>query len=184
MINLDNFSMKQILPQSLQGSDEDKAIAESITAMLRELFRLNESLDFSDSIPEHLLDMIAYEEHVDFYDSSLSIEQKRELIRRSYFFHRKKGTPSAVEELIQLLFGEGVVQEWFEYDGMPGYFKVVTTNTAVTEELADQFVRALDSVKRKSAWLEKVEISQTESMNIYFGGVIHTGDTITLEQVM
>lgn len=82
--------MKQILPQSLQGSDEDKAIAESITAMLRELFRLNESLDFSDSIPEHLLDMIAYEEHVDFYDSSLSIEQKRELIRRSYFFHRKK----------------------------------------------------------------------------------------------
>lgn len=67
---------------------------------------------------------------------------------------------------------------------MPGYFKVVTTNTAVTEELADQFVRALDSVKRKSAWLEKVEISQTESMNIYFGGVIHTGDTITLEQVM
>jgi phage tail P2-like protein len=182
MIDLENFSFASILPPSLVQTEEGKALAEAITVMLKDVFRKTSLLNM-DNLPEHLLDILAYEEHVDFYDPSLSIEQKRQLIDRSYFFHRKKGTPAAVEQLIQIVFGEGRVEEWFEYGGNPGYFKVVTSNTAVTQELADQFIRALDSVKRESAWLEKVEISQTESMPLYFGGVVHIGDKLSLKQV-
>ncbi|MEN8702441.1 phage tail protein I [Bacillus infantis] len=182
MINLDNFSLAAILPSSLVQNDEDRAMAEAITAMLKDVYQKTSLLDFS-ILPEALLDILAYEEHVDFYDPTLTIEQKRELIERSYFFHRKKGTPAAVEQLIEIVFGEGRVEEWFEYGGEPGYFKVVTSNTAVTQELAEQFIRALDSVKRKSAWLEKVEISQTESMPLFFGGVAHIGKKYTLKQV-
>jgi phage tail P2-like protein len=183
MIDLSSFSLSDILPSSLTQNDENKAMAEALTVMLKKVYEESSILDPTLPIPEKLLDIIAKEEHVDFYDSSLSVEQKRQLIENSYFLHRKKGTPAAVEQLIQIVFGEGRVVEWFEYGAEPGYFKVVTSNPAVTNELAQQFIRALDSVKRKSAWLDKVEITQEDQMNLYVGHVLHTGDKITLRQV-
>ncbi len=42
--------------------------------------------------------------------------------------HTFRGTPYAVEQVIQTYFGDGEVSEWFEYGGQPGMFKVVTTN--------------------------------------------------------
>lgn len=183
MTDMTSFSLKHLLPHSLLQDDENKAMAEAITLMLKRVFLDIDKLDPKKPISEHLLDIIAFEEHVDFYDPSLTIEQKRQLIDNSYFFHKRKGTPAAVEQLIEIVFGEGKVVEWFEYGGQPGYFKVVTSNKAVTEELAEQFVRALDSIKRKSAWLEKVEITQVDEMKLYFGGVLHTGDRLTFRQV-
>lgn len=184
MINLENFSFVDLLPHSLLQDSENVGMAAAITAMFKQVIKETSVLDPLKPIPEFLLDLIAVEEHVDFYDPTLTVEQKRQLIQRSPFFHARKGTPAAVEELIQIVFGEGRVVEWFEYGGDPGYFKVVTSNRAVTQELADQFIRALESVKRKSAWLEKVEITQEESMNLYFGGVVHIGDKLTLKQVI
>jgi phage tail P2-like protein len=184
MINIDmaSFSLVHLLPDSLKN-DENKALAEAMTEVFKRVYQESEHLDPTKPIPVHLLDTVALEEHVDFYDPSLTVEQKRQLIDRSYFFHRQKGTPAAVEQLIEIVFGEGKVVEWFEYGALPGYFKVVTSNTAVTNELAAQFIRALDSVNRESAWLEKVEITQVEQMSLYVGAVLHTGDKMTLRQV-
>ncbi|PAQ15079.1 phage tail protein I [Bacillaceae bacterium SAOS 7] len=183
MIDMASFSLSQLLPPSLIQNEENQVMAEALTEMFKVIYQASEKLDPKEPIPEHLLDIIATEEHVDFYDPSLTVDQKRQLIENSFFFHKRKGTPAAVEELIQIVFGEGKVVEWFEYEGQPGYFKVVTTNRAVTNELAEQFIRALDSVKRKSAWLEKVEITQVEQMNLYVGSILHTGDKINLRQV-
>lgn len=183
MIDMASFSLSQLLPDSLRRDEESRAMAEALTELFKVVYQESKKLDPREPIPEHLLDIVAVEEHVDFYDPSLTVEQKRQLIANSFFFHQRKGTPAAVEELIQILFGEGKVVEWFEYGAEPGYFKVVTTNRAVTNELAEQFIRALNSVKRKSAWLEKVEITQVEEMKLYVGGVLHTGDRMILRQV-
>lgn len=182
MINLSNFALADILPSVLKSTKEDRAMAAACTAILIRVF---EEMDILDPfvIPEKLLDTVAVEEHVDFYDPILTVEQKRELIQNAFFFHQRKATPAAVEQLIQIVFSEGEVVEWFEYDADPGYFKVVTSNPAVTNELAEQFIRALNSVKRLSAWLDKVEITQVEQMNLYVGSVMHTGDKMTLRQV-
>lgn len=182
MIDLTNFNLTDILPGALKASKEDKAMAAACTAILARVFEEMGILD-PFVIPEVLLDMVAIEEHVDFYDPTLSVEQKRSLIDNAFFFHQRKATPAAVEQLIQIVFGDGEVVEWFEYDAQPGYFKVVTSNPAVTNELAEQFARALRSVKRLSAWLDKVEISQVETMNLYVGSVVHMGDKLTLRQV-
>ncbi|MBM7579998.1 phage tail protein I [Jeotgalibacillus terrae] len=182
MIDFNNFSLTQLLPQPLKSSKQDQAMAAAITVMMQ---RVNQELEILDpfSLPEALLDIIAIEEHVDFYDPSLSANQKAELINNAFYFHQRKATPAAVEDLITIVFGEGQVVEWFEYGAQPGYFKVTTNNPAVTNEQAAEFIRALNSVKRKSSWLDVVELSQVEKMNLYFGGVSHTGDNITLRQV-
>ncbi|MGG3448621.1 phage tail protein I [Domibacillus aminovorans] len=182
MIELPDFSMADLLPPALKSTKEDIAMAAAGTAILKRVFEEMSILD-PFVIPEQLLDIVAVEEHVDFYDPDLSVEQKRELIANSFFFHQKKATSAAVEQLIEIVFGEGKVVEWFEYGAEPGYFKVVTSNPAVTNELAAQFIHALNSVKRHSAWLDVVEITQVEQMNLYFGSVLHTGDKMILRQV-
>jgi phage tail P2-like protein len=137
-----------------------------------------------DELESTLVDLLAWERHVDFYDSSLPIETRRKLVNNSIRWHKRKGTPEAVEELITELFGEGQVEEWYEFDGEPYYFRVVTNNSEVTTEKAQEFIRALNSVKRNSAWLDNVIIIQVEDMPLYFAGAIYTGDYLTIKQVV
>lgn len=187
MIDIYNISLLDLLPDNLKEDEDVRAIAEAITPELQSV-----SLEIKDIIelvnlgisPEEIIDLLAWENHVDFYDASLPIEQKIKLVENADFYHRSKGTPAAVEDLIVTLFGEGKVVEWFEYDAEPGYFKVVTNNKAVTEEKAQEFIAALNSVKRKSAWLEKIEITQVEDISLYFGGFVHMGDKMELRQVV
>jgi phage tail P2-like protein len=178
-----NIDLVALLPESLRNDEDTKAIMQAVSEEMQRLFQKFEELQ-SEEIPEFLLDLIAFEKHVDFYSNDLPVEQKRELINRSTFFHRQKGTPAAVEELITTVFGEGKVVEWFEYGGQPYYFKVVTNNRSVTQEKAEQFLQALSAVKNVRSVLEKIELTQAEEMNLYFAGVVHTGDNLTIRQVL
>lgn len=186
MNSIQDYVIHSLLPDSIKKDPFIVALGEAVEIELKEAYREAESMsDFSNvnALSEDLLDYIAYQKHVDFYDYTLPLETKRKLVKESAYFHRIKGTPKAVEMLIETVFGDGKVVEWFEYEGVPGYFKVITNNTSVTNELAEQFIRVLDSAKRKSAWLEKVEITQVDEMNLYIGSVVHTGDKLTLKQV-
>jgi len=178
-----NIDLVSLLPDSLRHDEDTRAIMQAVAEEMKRLFQQFEDLQ-SDEIPDFLLDLIAFEKHVDFYSNDLPVEQKRKLINRSSFFHRQKGTPAAVEELIATVFGEGKVVEWFEYGGQPYHFKVVTNNRSVTQEKAEQFLQALNSVKNVRSVLEKIEITQTEDMNLYFAGIVHTGDKIIIRQVV
>lgn len=128
-----------------------------------------------DQLESDVLDHVAYFFHVDFYNQSLDIETKRKLIKESVYIHQIKGTPAAVEILIETLFDEGTVEEWFEYDGLPYRFRVVTSNQSVTQERAEEFVRALNTVKNTRSHLDSVIILNSEKMNLYWGGFVHEG---------
>lgn len=182
MINL----LTKLIPYSLQQDDILMAMAEAIEIQLVGAYSDAESLytlSIIDNLPEPLLDILAYEKHIDFYESTLPIDIKRELIKNNIRFHRKKGTPYAVEELISTVFGDGYVEEWFEYNGDPYFFKVITNNTSVTNEQALDFIKALNSIKNIRSWLEKVEINSVDDHNLFIACVFHMGENLTLKQV-
>jgi phage tail P2-like protein len=137
-----------------------------------------------DQLDNAALDELAWSLHIDWYDSSVPLETKRRLVKDAIKIHRCRGTPYAVEQLIEAYFGDGYIQEWFEYGGAPYMFKVITTNSSVTGDLAAQFTKVLDSVKNIRSHLEEIIISLTGEMETYFAGVMHTGDYLTLEQVV
>jgi phage tail P2-like protein len=180
----DSLLLLKVLPSHLIHHPEDQAMAQAVQAILAYVFKKSKVLDPKNEIPDWLLDTIASEKHVDFYDASLDIDTKRELINKALFFHRQKGTKGAVEELVQTVFGDGQVIEWFEYNGEPFHFKVRTNNSSATNEKALQFIRAIDSVKRKSAKLEKVEIIQTENLPLTFGAFLHVAEKLVVKQVI
>lgn len=187
MIDIYEVSLLDLLPSNLKNDPD--VIAASKTMDEQFFITVNEVkecivLPRVDEQPHEVLDLLAWEAHLDYYDTSLPLEIKRELIKKSPALHRMKGTPAAVEELVTTLFDEGKVVEWFEYGDTPYRFRVETNNTSVTNERAQEFIKALESVKNIRSTLDRVIINQKENMDLYFAGVVHTGDKVTVRQVI
>lgn len=186
MINLTDLVMTSLLPSSLKNDPFIVALAEAVEMELKEAYREAEAIsDLSnvDNLPEELLDYLAYQKHVDFYDTSYPIEVKRKLVKESIHSHRLKGTPAAIEQLIDTIFGDGQVKEWFDYDGDPYNFIVETSNQSATNERAHEFIKAISTVKNVRSNLEKVVLLSSEQMKLYWGGVVHAGSKEIYRQV-
>lgn len=187
MINLAQTSLLDILPPNLRSDPTVAAAAQAMDAELRMISAEIDKLNYISRmgvLTSEEADELAWQFHVDFYDSSLPLEQRRELIKNSDAWHRRKGTPSAVEELIATIFGDGRVEEWWEFGGTPYTFRVLTNNSSATGEQAQQFLSALNSVKRLSARLESIQITATDEMNFVMAGVLHIGDFLRIRQVV
>jgi phage tail P2-like protein len=137
-----------------------------------------------DELSEDVLDILAWQFNVDWYDAESDLTTKRQAINDALIVSQMMGTPAAVQRVVEIYFGDGNVEEWFEYGGEPYHFRVVTNNPSATQEQAALLAKAVNSVKNLRSRLESVIIQQTENMDMYVGFVLHTGDKLTMEQVV
>jgi phage tail P2-like protein len=153
---LENFEIRDLLPESLKKDPEILAMADALTPIFQQIYQLTSRVKFYDGIPDELLDFIAYEENVDFYDINMTVEQKRALIERAQLVHRLKGTPAAIEEVAAIFFKNAKVREWFEYGGNPFFFKIETDETFKNESEIARLFRLIEKTKNKRSRLEGV----------------------------
>lgn len=187
MTDIYSISLTDILPESLKSDPLVKAMADAITPELQSVSAdIVQCILLSriDELSEDVVDLLAWQMHVDWYDSTADIEIKRQLVKSAPRIHRQRGTPAAVEEVIQTYFGDGYVQEWFDYGGDPYKFKVVCSNPSINAELANQFIAVLNSVKNTRSHLEEILIALSGEMELYFAGIVHTGDFLEIRQVV
>ncbi len=187
MIDLVDSKLLDILPVNLR-SDPDiiaasKAIDIEFVQTVTAVKNVYTVADIENAGSE-IVDHIAIESHVDFYDFNLPIEKRRELAKNALIYHFSKGTPFAVEELINTIFGDGMVQEWWEYGGEPFHFKVLTNNGSASAADVGMFNRAVESVQNKRSRLDGIEITLTDELNLYFAGIVHTGEFLEIRQVV
>lgn len=164
MRDIHNVSLLDILPPNLAAEKNVRAAALAIDGELAKVTETIQllALDYNvDDLPEEWVNELAWQSRVDFYDTSLPLEIRRDLVKKSDSWKRRKGTPSAVEELVTSIFSFGKVEEWWEYGGAPYTFRVVTTNPAATTDMAEQFIAAVESVKNKRSRLESVRVDIT-----------------------
>jgi P2-related tail formation protein len=66
---------------------------------------------------ENLVDILAWQFHVDFYDPTRDLEFKKQLVQLSIIWHKTKGTVRLVEDVINTYFpgSNAHLQEWFQY---------------------------------------------------------------------
>ena len=118
--DLQSTSLLDILPQNLLADKKINAAAQALDDELQKITEATRNallLPRLDELSEEVIDLLAWQWHVDFYEPSMSIETKRQLVRESIAWHRIKGTKAAVEKMAQTVFKGGVVTEWFEYGG-------------------------------------------------------------------
>lgn len=155
MIDIKNISLIDIMPPNILKDSNVYASALALDKELQSVTEaINECLILSriESQPGPVIDHLAWERHVDFYDPTLPLKSKIALVKGAPAWHRYKGTLAAVEELVSDVFGGAAsVWEWWKYNGDPYYFKLY-----VTEDFGEvaKFKRALNAVKNKRSWLE------------------------------
>ncbi|MEC0234084.1 phage tail protein [Paenibacillus kribbensis] len=186
MIDILDVSIVDLLPESVKNDPTMRAFALTLDEQLlkpkKDIYKLRRLTRMDDLDSDEANDL-AYQLHVDFYDPALPLETRIELVKNSINFHRIKGTPAAVEQLIDILFGDGVVEEWFQYDGIPGHYRVKTSNPQATRDRVEEFYRAIESVTRFTAHLDSVVLEQTEEMALFFGNGLHMRDIMTVRMV-
>ena len=70
------------------------------------------------------------------------------------------GTPAACNQIMEAMFGDGHIEEWFGYGGEPHHFRALVGNgSPIGVEVLAEFRRALDQVKRLSSWLDEIIIT-------------------------
>lgn len=77
-----------------------------------------------DRLDEPMLDTLAYDFKVDWWDETYSLEEKRRTLKDSWRVHRMLGTKAAVETAIRAIYPETDAVEWFEYGGEPFHFRL------------------------------------------------------------
>ena len=159
--SIESISLLDVLPPNLAEDDTIKNAAIAIDGELQKTTDQAKNcihLSRIDELQETVLDLLAWQWHVDFYEPiTMDLETKRKLIKQSIAWHRMKGTPAAVEAVVSAAFDTSTVQEWWEYGGKPYFFKVVTEDVTTEKDVLDRMKRAIESVKNARSWLEEIE---------------------------
>lgn len=160
MIELKGSRFTQILPENLAGQRETQALAYAIGRQVDKLLALSDrARPFAalETASEQLLDYLAVELRTPSYRQDYSVDVKRVLVQRTLIFYATMGTPGAVDEIIETIFGSGQIEEWFGYGGQPHHFRAtIAAGGAIGEEELAEFRRVLASVKRLSSWLDSI----------------------------
>lgn len=175
-MNLSDLEFIRLLPEFMKGDDAVKGLAKGIDAIVPDLaasLSVLSTWDHIDELSEAELDALAWELNITWYDTGADIGVKRELIKNSDMVYRHLGTKWAVENVISTYFGEGYIEEWFQYGGEPGRFRVYSTNPHLTQERLTEFLNMLGKVKRASAKLDSIFITLTCQMPLSAGVAIH-----------
>ena len=124
------------------------------------------------TLPEDLLDQLGM---LDFravgYDMSMPIDQKRTLVLSACFDNAHLGTPESVEKLLNFVFHESRIEEWWEYpEGKPYRFRVRTSDPVIDPNRIAIMNRAILATKPVSRWPDPVaRIRTVGGSTLYMG---------------
>lgn len=135
-------NMMAALPKALREDPSMVALADAIAGVLEarreEIDRLRIYPEIG-RLDEQLLDILAHDFKVDWWDADYSLEEKRRTLADSWRVHKMLGTKAAVVMAISAIYPHTRVLEWFEYGGEPYHFRL---DINITND-------SIDSVKQR-----------------------------------
>lgn len=180
-MRLQDLKLSEFLPKYMQSDETAKAfeyaVQRQILKVINEISNLKIYISI-DSQSENILDELGWQLNIPEYTSNLSIDAKRNLIKTAISTHRKRGTVSAVKQIVTDIFGDARLEEWFEYNGQPYHFKIYTSNISVGDTETKLFENIIASSQNVRSYLEKIIIETSIDANFEFGGYIRTADVI------
>lgn len=160
MINIHDGQITDLLSNSLRHNPETIAITYAVLQEKRRILALVERTRLMaavDSLEERILDYLAVELRTPAYEDSLPLETKRTLIKGTLPYYASLGTPAAVDWVIKAVFGNGGIDEWFNYGGEPHHFQVnIPIAGMITPKMMEELRRMIASVKRLTSWLDSI----------------------------
>ena len=174
-MKLENLDLLSLQAWYMQHDPVIKAFCQVLEIDFKEIAKALPSIsewNQIDNYNDELLDELAWEYHIDWYDSTVDEYIKKKLLKNSDKVHMRLGTPWAVEQVVTDFFGDSSISEWFEYGGEPHFFRIFTGAPLKTYDDYMKFMGRLEKIKRKSSWLEFMQIKPRLEEQIYIGGAV------------
>ena len=154
------------LPQALQGDDSIVALAQAISSVLSDrIEEINHLRIYPaiDQLDEPLLDILAHDFKVDWWDADYTLEEKRRTLKDSWRVHKLMGTKAAVETAISAIYPNTKVLEWFEYGGEPYHFRlhINVSDDNIESDKQRRVLSRLDTYKNLRSHLDTINYRMT-----------------------
>lgn len=127
IITLDKFSLNDITPDNIKKLGEISRIVPSLDNQLAEIFNASgqEKIIYAiDNLEAEVLDFLALQFHVDFYDLAYTLDMKREAVKNSILWHMKKGTSWAILTALKSIGIDGEFLHWHDTGEEPYTFRI------------------------------------------------------------
>ncbi len=154
------------LPRVLQKQPWVEALSRAVLDLHRQTMGFIDGSQIYtaiDTVSEAVLDALAVSWKIDWYDPEYDLEQKRRIVQTALTIRRTMGTAAAVKAQADAIYPGSTVEEWYEYGGKPGYFRLRVNIMTVEEQekfaamSMAEIERRLAAAKRFSSHLEEVE---------------------------
>lgn len=191
MTDLVQAELQNLLPEPLKRDVDVIAIFYALRMAIAEVLKYSVNTRMYadiDHVSENILDYMAVEMRLAYYDESFSVEVKRELIKNSYMSYMEAGTKGAVARLAGQIFGFGSVVEWFDFthgEQVPGLFDI-ETGAELTPDVYEQFAKTIENVKNESSHMRYVSFLRELEMKLAagFGRSLASEQTVTNDVVI
>ena len=111
------------------------------------------------NVPPKYYDYLAACLNPPYYASEHDDSTKLNLLENALTSYMFAGTVKAIEDILSKIFGDAEFVPWYEYDGKPYHFKIITTVTP-DEETVEKFLKILKRVKAKRSVLDYIETKE------------------------
>lgn len=145
-------------PYSLTRDDDKEKLADAIA---EELIKTIAESEYAavfprvDELPEEVLDILAADLKIQWYETDASISNKRNAVKECMLVHKYKGTKYAVETVLRGMFNFAEVKEWFDYNGSPYHFKVIIYDTSGDQSKRERTLEKIKYYKNIRSVLEE-----------------------------
>lgn len=169
MIDIYNGELKDLWPE--EKSPEFLAVSYAIKLRIAKIIahaaKIGVRYDI-DGLDEEVLDYLAIELRAQYYDQSLDIEVKREIIKKALLWRARAGTTSATKELINTVLGPSEVVEWYD-NGMNPYEFEIKTRARMTPTFLDDLMELMRRAKNVRSHLGRLTAVRHADKQIYVG---------------
>lgn len=191
MIKLNDLSLNDIAPSSIKDDKNISAIIKALNPDLKLITQnISEEFIYSriDELDSGVLDLLAWQFHVDFYDLAQDINAKRGQVKDSILWHMKKGTAWAILKALDMIGVDGEFINWYEFGGAPYTFKIRANipldyhKYSDKDKIIDNILRAINESKATRSFLAYLDAHLNDSdKKVLFAGIAQgTGGLVTM----
>jgi phage tail P2-like protein len=176
MIKLNEAKITDALPRIVSAQPWVQALSAALfyqTGQLLDFAEQSQIYTNIDAAPEKVLDALAVQLKVEWYDSSAALDVKRTYIKTALSVQKHAGTAYAMRETIQTVLPHTELVEWFnaEGDAPPGTFDLITTD-CLTPEIAAWVPNMLAYTKNARSHLRRLTVRSTAPRGSYLAVVM------------
>lgn len=181
---LNNVNLAELMPSNMTSDPKIFSLCAAVDTINQYATNAIPSVVVLANIggqPSDITDLLAFEQRTPYYNQSLPLDVRQNLVANTGMVNAIKGTKAAVEQTVQAAFGSGSMQEWFEYSGTPGCFRVLINDFPNSSEQMTEINRAIAATQRESSHLDEVIITApTTTLGTYIANTVEMAVYINL----